>query len=118
MKITSRAVQAGRLYVMPSPGIRAVEHRLEVPVGACPYSNNPLSGWLEIRYAPEALVLEVVALHRYVQWVGGGRDEAPMSAEEIAVRAKHDCEAALGVAVQVRLVLRLNPGRQRLVVEA
>jgi NADPH-dependent 7-cyano-7-deazaguanine reductase QueF len=118
MKITVRAVKSGELHILPVvEGVQVVRHRLPVVPGACPFSGNPVKGWIEIRYSPTTAVLEVVDLARYVAWVSGGREGAPQSAEEVATQAARDCSAALGRAVWVCLCLHLRPS-QRLVVKA
>ncbi len=118
MKITDRATpEPSGLYSMPSEGASAIRHRLPVPVGACPFSRNPIRGWIEIRYIPAGRALEVVALDRYIRWCAGGGEGAPMSAEGIAARVQADCAAALGCDVRVMLVLLVRPGPQRLVIE-
>lgn len=118
MKITDRATPADAgLYTMPSEGASIIRHRLAVPVGACPFSRNPIRGWIQIAYQPAGRALEVVALDRYIRWAAGGGDGAPASAEAIAARVHGDCAAALGCTVRVMLVLIVRPGPQRLVVE-
>lgn len=118
MRITTRASERGRLYVMPNPGVTTMQHRLTLPSGVCPYSKNPVSGYVEVDYSPDRWVLEVVALHAYIQWCAGGKDGAPMSVEDIAVRAREDISVALEVAVKIRVVARVLPGNQRIVVQA
>ena len=119
MKITDRATPTPTgLHTMPSDGASTVRHRLSVPVGACPFSRNPLRGWIEIRYAPAGKVLEVVSLHAYILWCAGAGEGAPQSAEGIAARVAADCAAALGTPARVMLVLMVRPGPQRLVIEA
>lgn len=118
MKITDRAIpDSTGLYTMPSEGAGVIRHRLSVPVGACPFSRNPIRGWIEIRYTPAGRALEVVSLHGYIQWCAGAGEGAPQSAEGIAARVHSDCAAALGCGVRVVLVLLVRPGPQRLVVE-
>lgn len=112
MKITTRAVESGGRKVMACEAGLRLRHTLRVREGACPYSKNPIRGKITIQYKTTGYALEVVDLERYVQWVTGGRDGAPMSAEEIAVRAARDLRAALDTPVSVRLVLLVNPGPQ------
>ena len=119
MKITDRATPTPTgLHTMPSGGAAVIRHRLSVPVGACPFSRNPIRGWIEIRYAPAGKGLEVVSLYSYVLWCAGAGEGAPQSAEGIAARVAADCTAALGTPARVTLVLMVRPGPQRLVIEA
>lgn len=59
MKITERARLDGGMYVMDAaPTVNRVRHRLPVARGACPYSRNPVRGWVQIAYHPAGKVLE------------------------------------------------------------
>ena len=117
--VTVRAARSGAIFTMPGHGAERFEHLLQMPAGLCPRSGNPQPGsTLRLRY-PGPRVLEVVALHRLVQGdkrvVPGGN---PAKSSEGWVRFVADtCADALGVAVEYRLDMVVEPGAQRLIVE-
>lgn len=118
--ITTTASQADgtRLHTVPAHGVAFVQHKLTMPVGACPVSRNPESGTITIEYRPERAVVEVVSLHSALAWACSGDTSAPRSVEALAIWLCDQMHRACGVAVRVRLDLQVWPGPQRLVVDA
>lgn len=119
-RITATATPAAgtRLHVVGSCGVRIVRHELPAPIGACPFSGNPIGGSVSVTYRPAAVVVEVVSLHDALRWACSGQPGAPRSVEALAFWLCDQVHRACGVRVRVRLNLSVNPGPQRLVVDA
>jgi len=108
------------LVTMPNllPTVRTLEvHRLPL-VGLCPRSGNPqLGSTITICYRPRTVVLEVYALHRYLQSFVGGKTIDGVQIrdmEQTIQRITVDSAAVLGVPVRVRADLVLQQGQELL----
>jgi hypothetical protein len=107
-----RADTRGALATMPAQGIAEVEHVVPVPRGACPVSGNPLRGEARFRYQPAIRVAEVVSLHHLVQRAARAPAPGGNNVEGMAQWLSVQAQAALGVPVEVELVLTVRPGPQ------
>lgn len=110
--VSSRADTRAALATMPAQGIAEVEHVVPVPRGACPVSGNPLRGEARLRYRPSILVAEMVSLYQLVQRAARAPALGANNVEGMAQWLRAQAEAALGVPVEVELVLTVRPGPQ------
>jgi hypothetical protein len=117
--ITARAgfTPDSRFATVSSFGSSRIRHVAPIPAGACPISNNPVSGTATIVYRPNLRALEAVSVMHAITWAASGVAGAPRSVEELANWIAHQAAAATGVAIAVRLDLIINPGPQRIVVD-
>jgi len=94
------------------------EHILDIPP-CCPVSKNPQPGsQLIIRYRPQGYSLDIISLKGYIHcYCGGLHDEQGnllvRDMEGMLARIQNDCEAILGILVQVEANLCLLP-RQKM----
>lgn len=110
--VSSRASRAALLATMPAQGVAEIEHVVPVPRGACPVSGNPLRGDAWIRYQPRDHVAEVVSLHQIVQRAARSPAPGASNVEGMAQWLRAQVSAAVGVPVEVELVLSVRPGPQ------
>lgn len=93
------------------------EHILDIP-SCCPISKNPRPGsQLIIRYRPQGCSLDIISLKGYIHcYCGGLYDEQGnllvRDMEGMLTRVQSDCEAILGIPVQVEANLNLLPRQE------
>jgi NADPH-dependent 7-cyano-7-deazaguanine reductase QueF len=85
-----------------------VTHKLALPK-CCPVTGNPFPGSeIEITYTPNFFILEVAALHAYIQSYVGGRGDV-RSMEGMIQNIAQDCSNCIEQTVKVIANLSLEP---------